>query len=132
MFLLLGLWGQVLKAWHYTNWFSFINFRNIWLTIAPIYQLALMFNSSVNFVIYSILGKEFKEELVKLLCPSKKWNPSHLDCRHKTKPQIQDSYPHENLYLVPFNICINILDLCYFFWFVNFKIYPGVSMIYSI
>ena len=47
--------------------------------------------------------------------PLKKWNPSHLDCRHKTKPQIQDSYPHENLYLVPFNICINILDLCYFF-----------------
>merc|ERR1712062_874232 len=37
--------------------------RDLWLTITPIYQLALIFNSSINFVIYCLVGEDFKKEL---------------------------------------------------------------------
>ena len=40
-------------------------------------SLALMFNSSVNFVIFCLVGKEFKEEFVKIVCPSKN-QPLHF------------------------------------------------------
>ena len=42
------------------------------MTITPIYQLALMFNSSINFVIYCLVGEDFKKELLKICLPRRK------------------------------------------------------------
>ena len=64
--------------------------RELWLTITPIYQLALMFNSSVNFVIYCLVGEDFKQEFFKLFLPTKKlsfhfWTVANSQLPHDIK-----------------------------------------------
>ena len=56
------------------------NDERSWYLIYPIFRLALTMNSSVNFIIYSMAGREFRAEFVKLFnckkAPTSKISPS--------------------------------------------------------
>ena len=41
--------------------------QSLWLTIVPIYQLALMINSAMNFFIYCLVGDQFQLEVCQLV-----------------------------------------------------------------
>jgi len=51
-------------------------FREKWWFIVPIKKLTMMLNSSINFVIYCLLGKKFRKELCRLTKKLKK------PCKH--------------------------------------------------
>ena len=43
-------------------------FLQKWFLLGPIQQLALIFNSSINFVLYCISGAKFRKEFKTLCC----------------------------------------------------------------
>ena len=47
---------------------NFLGNRNVdsWYWVIPVSRLALTINSSVNFVIYSLVGRNFRDELISI------------------------------------------------------------------
>ena len=53
--------------------------KTTWYWVRPVARLALITNSSANFLIYCLVGKNFRTELVKVLCP---WKATALNSNY--------------------------------------------------
>ena len=66
----------------------------MWLTMTPIYQLAEIFTSATNFLIYCIVGGKFRKELYGIFEKKEKMKnnvlvPCNLQTRAKPRAALQ-------------------------------------------